>query len=703
MNKLVILCFMFSHCSLPCWDCFFLMGNDVAEDLESLPSPLSIKALTGDAILSRCKKSTYLMEQSLSQIQKMVPITLASEISGIIFDLRSSTFYLDPSEEEAGKVLWELLHGYGSKTDTKEEDTLGSVRVVSLKLHITSQKALLIEKRSIKKLLDKFGKSDSCKRKILLFFLNLLNKYGNIIMKEKTDNSVVRHEDTVPSASSYDLSTEVERTKYMPDESQIDMLSSPIPPKEFICPLSMRLMYDPVVIASGQTFERVWIQRWFDEGQDTCPNTKVKLGHLTLTSNTGIKDIISKWCTAHGVSIPNPAMQAELVKSFVTSTNSIASLSCSLNDLYLPLDFHVSSDVLHSEITSAVNLLPMKKDNDSQRFQASASTQEMNMEFFAKISSLPWDSQCTMVEDVKRFLIGNDEACTMMSFGNFFQPLLRFMKDAHDIRDVEAQMTGCQLLLEFVQKCRKNISCIDEDACSLLGSYLDTEVGQQALAILEVLSLDQHSGYKIAASGALIGILNIVDTQIEELLEPALHILSNLLANSDIGSFLVPPAFVPKLVPLFENNTLARYCVTILKYLCDEEDARVSVAETDGCISSISKLLENESHEDQERAVEILLSLCSERVQYCQLVMAEGVIPGLVNVRANGNKKAKAMATELLRILKEEFNTDGEYSGSDVGMECKVQNPPSKAPGIFSKIFSKRNPLTAKKEKKKEF
>ncbi|CAA2937909.1 U-box domain-containing 5 [Olea europaea subsp. europaea] len=663
-------------------------------------------ALTGDAILSRCKKSRNLIEQSLGQLQNMVPVILAATISGIISDLRSSTFCLDPSEEEAGKVLRELLHRYGSTTDSMEDDTLGSIRVVSLKLHIMSQKALLIEKRSIKKLLDKIGQSDTAKRKILSFFLNLLYKYGNDIIREQTDNSVICHEDTFPVAGANDLSTEVElRKRYRPDVAQIDMLSTAIPPEEFICPLSSRLMYDPVVIASGQTFERMWIQRWFDEGHDACPKTNVKLAHLSLTSNIGLKDIISKWCAAHGLSIPNPNKEAELVKSCETSTNSIASLSSSLNDLYLPLDFSGSADFLHSKMSRDVNLLSMKNDNDSPRFQSSASTQEINMEYFARISSLPWDSQCTMVENVKHFLMGNNEACTMMSFGNFVQPLLRFMKDAHNTHDVEAQMIGCQLLLEFVQKCRIHISCMDEDAYSLLGSYLDTEVAQQALAILEVLSFDKDSEYKIAASGALTCILNIVDTQLEELLEPALKILSNLSSSSEIGSFLVSRAFIPKLVPLFENNTLARYCVTIVKNLCDKGDARVSVAESDGCISSISKLLESDSHEDQEHAVDILLSLCSERVQYCQLVMDEGVITGLVNVSVNGNNRAKSMAMELLRILKDEFSTDKECSGSDVAMdystsESKAKIPSSKAPGIFSKIFSRPSVLTAKKKKK---
>ncbi|GMP27399.1 hypothetical protein CsSME_00003408 [Camellia sinensis var. sinensis] len=40
-------------------------------------------AITGDAILSRCKKSRKLLEQSLSQIEKDVPVMLAVEVSQI--------------------------------------------------------------------------------------------------------------------------------------------------------------------------------------------------------------------------------------------------------------------------------------------------------------------------------------------------------------------------------------------------------------------------------------------------------------------------------------------------------------------------------------------------------------------------------------------------------------------------------------------
>ncbi|KAL0396727.1 UNVERIFIED_CONTAM: U-box domain-containing protein 11 [Sesamum calycinum] len=56
-------------------------------------------------------------------------------------------------------------------------------------------------------------------------------------------------------------------------------------PDDFRCPISLELMRDPVIVATGQTYERSYIQRWIDCGNTTCPKTQQKLQHLTLTTN----------------------------------------------------------------------------------------------------------------------------------------------------------------------------------------------------------------------------------------------------------------------------------------------------------------------------------------------------------------------------------------------------------------------------------
>ncbi|MCD9639422.1 Armadillo repeat-containing protein 4 [Datura stramonium] len=145
-------------------------------------------AFTGDAILSRCKKSRNMLEKCLSQVQDMVPVSLGAEISQLIAELRSAIFSMDPSEEEAGKVIKELLRRYLNTTDSAEEYAFEAIQFAMWKLHITSLNALLIEKRSIKMLLDRVGEGEPSKRKILLLFLKLLKKHGKSIVTEQTDN-----------------------------------------------------------------------------------------------------------------------------------------------------------------------------------------------------------------------------------------------------------------------------------------------------------------------------------------------------------------------------------------------------------------------------------------------------------------------------------------------------------------------------------
>ncbi|KAE8659319.1 U-box domain-containing protein 9 [Hibiscus syriacus] len=79
-------------------------------------------------------------------------------------------------------------------------------------------------------------------------------------------------------------------------------------PDGFKCPLSKELMRDPVILASGQTYDRPFIQKWLNAGNRTCPRTQQVLSHTLLTPNYLILDMISKWCKSQGIELPSPVM-----------------------------------------------------------------------------------------------------------------------------------------------------------------------------------------------------------------------------------------------------------------------------------------------------------------------------------------------------------------------------------------------------------
>lgn len=72
-------------------------------------------------------------------------------------------------------------------------------------------------------------------------------------------------------------------------------------PQDFRCPISLELMKDPVVVSSGQTYDRESISRWFGSGHATCPKTGQVLTNLELIPNKSLKNLIARWCRENNV------------------------------------------------------------------------------------------------------------------------------------------------------------------------------------------------------------------------------------------------------------------------------------------------------------------------------------------------------------------------------------------------------------------
>ncbi|KAK9071414.1 hypothetical protein SSX86_009983 [Deinandra increscens subsp. villosa] len=632
-------------------------------------------ALTGNTVLSRCKTSMHLLEQSLSQIQTMVPVMLASKISQVIAELGVVKLSLNPSEEEAGKAVRSLLEAYRSGNHPENESGNEWIQIAAQKLQITSQKALLIERRSIKKLLRQIteGNNKQQKKLILLHLLDLLNKYGKLISSGHIENDTsVQNQDY----NSHPVNLRVDRERDM----------SGAPPEEFKCPISLKVMYDPVTISSGQTFERMWIQKWFDEGHDICPKTNRKLLNYSLKPNTALKDLISKWCESFGITVPDPFIQlSHNVNAWENSSSSVNSLS-SMYSLQLPVDYSSLS------LSSLDNSQVVESEFDGEL------SQEID-------EALPWEFQCKFVQDIMTRLKDDDQACDFISCENLVGSLVRFLKVARDASDTKAQRTGCLLLLILVSKCR-GIKYLSKDAYQLIAEFLESDVIEEALAITEELSSHQNCRFEIASSGSLTYLFKILATQSREIKKRALKILYNVTLTKIVRSLIVSADLIPKLVTLSEDDdSLSVYCIAILTNLCGTQDNKSIIAETKGCLSFVARVLESESCKEQEQASEILLSICSQSIQYCRLVMDEGVIPSLVSISINGNDKGKAKAFELLRLLRDaelEDNVEEPVVALvyEVSKDSHSLHAEKKTSSRTSRILSKFS-LTSKTQKRK--
>ncbi|KAG5608434.1 hypothetical protein H5410_019715 [Solanum commersonii] len=81
-------------------------------------------------------------------------------------------------------------------------------------------------------------------------------------------------------------------------------------PSHFKCPISLDLMKDPVTLSTGITYDRVSIETWIENGNQTCPITKKLVKTLEPIPNHTMRKMIQEWCVVnkdYGIErIPTP-------------------------------------------------------------------------------------------------------------------------------------------------------------------------------------------------------------------------------------------------------------------------------------------------------------------------------------------------------------------------------------------------------------
>ncbi|KAL6217800.1 hypothetical protein ACLB2K_011017 [Fragaria x ananassa] len=81
-------------------------------------------------------------------------------------------------------------------------------------------------------------------------------------------------------------------------------------PEDFKCPISKELMRDPVIVSTGQTYDRPFIQKQLKSGNRICPQTQQVLSHTILTPNNLVHGMILQWCKDRGIQLSDPALLA---------------------------------------------------------------------------------------------------------------------------------------------------------------------------------------------------------------------------------------------------------------------------------------------------------------------------------------------------------------------------------------------------------
>ncbi|XP_073055189.1 U-box domain-containing protein 11-like isoform X1 [Primulina eburnea] len=374
-------------------------------------------------------------------------------------------------------------------------------------------------------------------------------------------------------------------------------------PEDFLCPISLELMRDPVIVATGQTYERSYIQRWIDCGNTTCPKTQQKLQHLTLTPNYVLRSLISQWCLKHNIEQPTGLINGKIRKS-----------DGSLRD--------VTGDF------AAVEALVRKLSSRSIEERRAA---------VAEIRSLSKRS--------------TDNRILLAEAGAI--PILVSMLTSEDSEIQENAVTSVLNLSIFDNN--KGLIMLANAIPSIVlvlraGSM---EAKENAAATLFSLSLADENKIIIGASGAIQALVDLLQNGSSRGKKDAATALFNLCIYQGNKGRAVRAGIISALLKMLTDSSslMVDESLTILSVLANHHEAKLAIVKA-STIPILIDLLRIGLPRNKENAAAILLSLCKRDSENLSCLSRLGAVIPLSELVKNGTERAKRKATSLLEHLR---------------------------------------------------
>ncbi|XP_019247303.1 PREDICTED: U-box domain-containing protein 13-like isoform X2 [Nicotiana attenuata] len=374
---------------------------------------------------------------------------------------------------------------------------------------------------------------------------------------------------------------------------------APVIPDDFRCPISLELMKDPVIVSSGQTYERSSIEKWLEAGHSTCPKTQQVLTSNTLTPNYVLRSLIAQWCESNGVEPP---------KRPGSLPNKAAS-ACT------PAE--------HSKIEDLLRKLTSGKPED--RLSATG-----EIRLLAKRNA--------------------DNRVAIAEAGAI--PLLVDLLSTPDSRIQEHAVTAL-LNLSICEDNKRSI--VTSGAVPGIVHVLkkgSMEARENAAAALFSLSVIDENKVIIGTYGAISPLVTLLSDGTQRGKKDAATALFNLCIYQGNKGKAVRAGVVPTLMQLLTEpqGGMVDEALAILAILASHPEGKAAIGAA-GAVPVLVNVIANGSPRNKENAVAVLVHLCSGDQHHIVELQELEVMGPLLDLVQNGTDRGKRKATQLLERI----------------------------------------------------
>lgn len=400
--------------------------------------------------------------------------------------------------------------------------------------------------------------------------------------------------------------------------SSCNMFVSSLNVDDFRCPISLEIMSDPVTLATGHTYDRSSIEKWFRSGNLTCPKTGQKVDSGNVVSNLCMRSIIKQYCLQKGISMAEPAGGNRNRDTAQTVTGG--------------------SVAAEAAIRMAVKFLA-----DRLVFGRSEAKHKATYEVRLLSKSSVFNRACLVEAGVIPSLL--DLICVSNSKiqENAMAALLNLSKYPKT-KKLLVENGGLELILEVAQNGLK-MEARQHAAGTLfylasVDEYRDI-IGKipRSIPVLMELVLDGTDRCKKNALVAILGLLMYPENHWKALAAGIVPMLTNLLRSSHQGENL-------------ETDSLA-----ILATLANNRDGAMSILSCGALHVILDVIGSTTSKSSREHCVTLLLAMCKNGgADVVRVLVSNSSLMGpLYSLLTDGNSHARKKASSLIRIL-HEFN-----------------------------------------------
>lgn len=384
-----------------------------------------------------------------------------------------------------------------------------------------------------------------------------------------------------------------------------------MPPDDFRCPISLELMTDPVILATGQTFDRVSIQRWLDSGQVRCPMTKQMLYDTKLIPNYALRSLINQWAETNGVELKKPE---ELTRSRPPKVTS--------KKLQLPPREEVQTSVVEALVKQ------MSQGGIVERREAVRQIRGLTNEgheaklCIAEAAAIPLVVKC---------LTCGDPQTEEHAFG----ALLNLSVDD----DWKVGLIAEGALEKIVQALEEGSMETRVLAAVLLTSLAIVDVNKATI------------GSSPDAIPALVKLLVYGNLRGKKDATTALYNLCRYHANK---ARAVAAGIVPALLALLKEgrSDTAERALVVLDLLSTCAEGRAAIGQ-ETAMASLVEQLRTGTNQSKENAAAVLAIICQNSPQATRLVSHAGALEHTKPLLLHGTPRAKRKASALIKCLKD--------------------------------------------------